>query len=637
MFDKSKWIWYTAQAEDDTYGEFYAPLQCREGEKTVLRISCDGDYALYINGTFVDSNQYADFEHYKIFDEIDLTPHVHGGENHFAVRVWHAGIPTQRYKPAPAGLLFEAECGGETVLASSESILSRESRAFRCRYLKRITGQLGLSFLYDADKEDGWLTGGGDGFAPSVPAGKNCTMFPRPVRKLVYGLPRPMKSVSALSGNSFLVDLGEERTGMPLLRLFTEARQKITVSYGEHLKDGHVCRKIATRDFSFEYIAKEGENSFFNPFLRLGCRYLEVEGEQPFRLSYAGCVPHFFPAERADYSFLRGRDRQIYEICLNTLDLCMSEHYMDCPWREQDLYAFDARNQMLCGYTAFKGGNFAYARANLLLMSKDEREDGLLSICFPCGVDLTIPSFSLYYFLAVREYTQYAGDATLAAEVFGKLESVLKVFLSHMQEGLVVRFSGSEHWNFYDWVVPLTGSLGYSNEEKPDLILNALTVLALESFREICSAAGRAFAYEGVLSALKERIRAVFYDGEKKLFFHSREEKVYTELGNALCVLCGIAPPESAAAICEGIVSGSLIACTLSMRAFKYDALLHTDKEKYAPFILGEIRRDYGMMLDAGSTTVWETVEGAPAFGGAGSLCHGWSAVPAHYFRLLLS
>ena len=42
MFDKSKWIWYTAQAEDDTYGEFYAPLQCREGEKTVLRISCDG-------------------------------------------------------------------------------------------------------------------------------------------------------------------------------------------------------------------------------------------------------------------------------------------------------------------------------------------------------------------------------------------------------------------------------------------------------------------------------------------------------------------------------------------------------------------------------------------------------------------
>ena len=73
------------------------------------------------------------------------------------------------------------------------------------------------------------------------------------------------------------------------------------------------------------------------------------------------------------------------------------------------------------------------------------------------------------------------------------------------------------------------------------------------------------------------------------------------------------------------------------MRAFKYDALLHTDKEKYAPFILGEIRRDYGMMLDAGSTTVWETVEGAPAFGGAGSLCHGWSAVPAHYFRLLLS
>ena len=113
MFDQSKWIWYTAQAEDDTYGEFYAPLQCREGEKTVLRISCDGDYALYINGTFVDSNQYADFEHYKIFDEIDLTPHVRGGENHFAVRVWQARSPrrTPPRRAAPRARACSAAWG----------------------------------------------------------------------------------------------------------------------------------------------------------------------------------------------------------------------------------------------------------------------------------------------------------------------------------------------------------------------------------------------------------------------------------------------------------------------------------------------------------------------------------------------
>ena len=52
---------------------------------------------------------------------------------------------------------------------------------------------------------------------------------------------------------------------------------------------------------------------------------------------------------------------------------------------------------------AFENGNAAYARANLKLMSEDRREDGLLSICYPCGVNLTIPSFSLHFITAAKE------------------------------------------------------------------------------------------------------------------------------------------------------------------------------------------------------------------------------------------
>ena len=41
-------------------------------------------------------------------------------------------------------------------------------------------------------------------------------------------------------------------------------------------------------------------------------------------------------------------------------------------------------------------------------------------------------------------------------------------------------------------------------------------------------------------------------------------------------------------------------------------------------------------MLDAGATTVWETADGAAAFDNAGSLCHGWSAIPVYYYATLL-
>ena len=33
-----------------------------------------------------------------------------------------------------------------------------------------------------------------------------------------------------------------------------------------------------------------------------------------------------------------------------------------------------------------------------------------------------------------------------------------------------------------------------------------------------------------------------------------------------------------------------------------------------------------------GYNTVWETVLGAPDFDNAGSLCHGWSAMPVYYY-----
>jgi Leu/Phe-tRNA-protein transferase len=67
------------------------------------------------------------------------------------------------------------------------------------------------------------------------------------------------------------------------------------------------------------------------------------------------------------------------------------------------------------------------------------------------------------------------------------------------------------------------------------------------------------------------------------------------------------------------------------MRCFKYDTMLKADAERWQGWIRDEIRRDYKKMLDAGATSVWETIDGAEAFGGWGSLCHGWSAVPILY------
>ena len=637
MFDKSKWIWYALASADDTYGEFRAHFYCRgDGEKTFCRISCDGDYQLYINGMFVASDQYGDYEHYKIYDDIDISRYVTAGKNLFAVRVWHPGMATQRYIPAQAGVIFEVTMSGQTALVSAKNVMARQSPAFANGYCKVITPQLGLSFLYDAEKEDGWISGDAAGFVPATEVDKKCSFSARPVAKLVYGATVFAKEVKTYSDKNYVADLGEERVGMPRLRLFSSCRQKITVSYGEYLQDGHVRRKVgAWRDFSFEYIAKRGENDFFCPFLKMGCRYMEITGESAFNLEKAGCVPHYYDVDKTPFTLSGALDAAIDDICVRTLRLCMSNHYVDCPWREQDLYVLDARNQMLCGYYVFSNGNREYARANLLLMSKDRRDDGLLSICFPCGVNLTIPSFTLYYFLAVREYIDFTGDKSLAEDVYEKLCDILNAVLSNMLDGLVVRWSGKQYWNFYEWTNVMSGNLRQIDEPLPDVMINALTVMALDNFEKICAYAKKPYKYADLRHNLANNILKAYYDCDKKRFFFSEDNRVYTELANALCVLCDIAPPQDAKDICRALADGEMDACTLSMRVFKYDALLKTDCGQYARTVLDEIRRDYSKMLDAGSTTVWETMEGAAAFSEAGSLCHGWSAMPAYYFRRL--
>jgi len=78
-----------------------------------------------------------------------------------------------------------------------------------------------------------------------------------------------------------------------------------------------------------------------------------------------------------------------------------------------------------------------------------------------------------------------------------------------------------------------------------------------------------------------------------------------------------------------------MIDTTLSMRAFLYDAILRTDPSRAAT-IVADIDKKYTYMLNCGATSFWETILGEADFENAGSLCHGWSAIPIHYYNKLL-
>ena len=606
VFKNAQWIWSSADFSENEYGEFVSGFWGNTKSASV-RISVCGDYSLFVNGKFVASNQYADFEHYKVYDEIDISDYVKIGENTCCILVWYFGKSGMRYFTPKPGLIYEVICDDAVVLQSDENTMSRKSRAYLSADTKMISPQFGYSFTYDASREDNWISGKAEGFTPSCIIGEKKRFFIRPVKKL--------KTDEGITGKlegengRYMIDFGEEFVGLINIAFNSSVRQKINIAYGEVLKDGHVKRLIQNRDFSFDYIAKEGKNNYTNYMFRAACRYIEIVCEEPIEIEFVKILPQTYDVTERAICLENETDKRIYELCLKTLKLCMLEHYVDCPWREQCLYAFDARNQMLSGYAAFEGGNFEYARANLNLMSKDNRVDRLLSICFPSGDDLVIPSFSLYFVLAVMEYMQASGDLSLGEAVFDKLQDIISLFVQRIKDGLVCRFEGEQRWNFYDWSPHANFNRG-TDKAEPDFLINAIMVIALRAFDKICVMLERENKFKNIADELSSAAHERFYNEKSGLFFVSDTDEEPTELANSLAVIAQIADSREASFICEKLCKGELISCSLSMKTFKYDAMLKTDESKYASAVIEEIRRTYEIMLEGSSKTAWETQEG---------------------------
>ena len=127
-----------------------------------------------------------------------------------------------------------------------------------------------------------------------------------------------------------------------------------------------------------------------------------------------------------------------------------------------------------------------------------------------------------------------------------------------------------------------------------------------------------------------------FYNDERALYETRKGSNHYSKLANALAILAEVPSHEERRSIAEKLLSDATLKdASLSMRAFLYDALLEVNRDKYSSYVLADIERVYAPMLKTGNNTVWETELGESDFENAGSLCHGWSAIPIYYYNIL--
>lgn len=437
------------------------------------------------------------------------------------------------------------------------------------------------------------------------------------------------------NGVYLLFDMGREEAGYLELEIEADAGTMLDMGYGEHLDDGRVRSFVGGRSFGARYICREGRQQFTHHFLRWAGRYLQLH-------VHAGAFTlHRFALQRRDYPVeIRGRlttctplhDR-LLEVAARTLHLCMHEHYEDTPWREQALYANDARTQALCGYYAF--GETAMPAASFRLLGEGLREDGFLMLTAPARPGVTIPSFTFAWMLAVRDHYLYSGDDALARAFLPQILAMLRAFLAERKNGLLPLRQVKGIWHFYDWSA---GMLGYAADDfarglDADAPLNCFLILALEAALQMLAWCGEDGGEDlaAAVSELRQGVAERFWDPAEEVFRTHAQADTLTELTQALAVLARVGDAAMRDRALERMArtDSGLAGPGLSQSFYTFEALM-TRKEHFGAGVLAGIETTWGGMLDAGATTFWETINGASDFSNAGSLCHGWSAVPLY-------
>lgn len=628
-----KWIWRGGEIKADEYVVFFDKFNY-EGGRVKADISVYGDYALYINGSLAAFGQYADYSSYKVYDSVDLSPFVKNGDNEVKISAWYIGEDFFTHRNNGCGLKY-AIYTDEGVLAQSDvgrvCALSSEYVSHR---RKIITMQMGFS--YARNTENLPLR-----FEKTVQTQGAFELYPRPNAKV--GLSDFIDG-KLIDEKLRIYDLGKECCGFLRVRFRAEKGEEIKIAFGEHLEDGLVRRLIGERDFSVSFIGNGETAEATGLFRRLGCRYLQVLASEETEILRIGIIETQYPFKEKKAEIDNPLRKRIYETSVRTLRLCAHEHYEDCPWREQAMYIEDSRNQMLCGYYAFDG--FEFARAALVSMLQGQRADGLFEICFPSKCEFTIPSFSLVFPTAVLEYVQASRDVSILETVLPAIEKMLSFFIERAGEnGLFKTVKEKSLWHFYEWAGDLDGNFFSESETEKnrngyDVVINAFLSLAYKKTAElykIVNEISKAEHYLNKQAECNKGINALFLDTEKGMYKTYAEKSVYSQLANALCILCGACPSDMKSSLAEKLASDfdGWVRNTLSMNIFRFDALLKVDRERYAPIVLAEIDEIYSAMLERGATSFWETEKGCADFDGAGSLCHGWSAIPIYYYHIL--
>lgn len=279
---------------------FRRKFTAQETDRAEILIGAAGFYKLFVNGKDVTKGELAPYisntDDIVYYDSYDVSNYINEGENVVAVLLGNGfqnnpggsawDFDKARWRSAPKfAMRLSLVAEDETVnnIESDESFKVCDSPIlfddFRCG--EYYDARLEIDNFHSIDFDDSSLK---NAIKVLSPCGEKRLCTTAPIR--FYGELKPVSVTRQLNG--WLYDFGENNTGVCKLTIDAKAGQKITLYYGEWLKDGVFCRdnirfwhrSDLQKEFvqKSEYICKEGKQTHTPSFIYNGFRYVLVEG-----------------------------------------------------------------------------------------------------------------------------------------------------------------------------------------------------------------------------------------------------------------------------------------------------------------------------------------------------------------------
>lgn len=425
--------------------------------------------------------------------------------------------------------------------------------------------------------------------------------------------PFQLQSLTPTKIGKNLWDFGKETFGYLQIHA-PKCSGEVTVCYGESLEEAMAEDTCETLDRAS---LAAGEN-WTCPHSR-ACRFVRICPDTA-DVGDVSLLYEYVPLNlRGSFRSSDERLNRIWDVAQYTLHLNTREFFLDGIKRDRWVWGGDAYQSCLMNYYTFFDP--AVCRRTLILLAGKAPYDNHVN---------HIPDYTFYWFITLYDYYLYTGDLDFVRKCFSRAEALMALCLSRRNEQGYLIGKGLD-WLFIDWAdMDKFGVLGAEQV----LFLKSLEIMeTLSSLTGL----GDSASYHETAEQLRSAIRRDFWT-EEEGFRHSLHPHKPTKYANIFALMYGyLNGDDLKTAVEKSLKNPDVMRITTPYAQFyELDALCRTGDRDY---VLSEIKRYWGDMLDLGATTFWEEykehLHGAEHYAMYGrpfgkSLCHAWGASPLY-------